>query len=359
MSRIEARPLRRRRFRLRAPIAVAAARLRARPGRALLVVCGVAAALAALAGVVGGSLIAQDRTLQRALAALPSSQRSFRVDSFGLPVGASYRATDRQVRAALDRLTRERPFRLVSFRTLSIGGQLVRLAAIDDLPQLARLVSGRWPRECDPARCEVVGVGSGGSRVLAEGGIHLVRVGTVELPARGVFGGSLATTSPVAQQRSTELLLADGAASFERLPAFADLFRTYTWIAPLDPSRLHIWQVAGILAGETGVADPARERREHLPADRAGRRPPARPGAGPRRRRADARRRRRDQRAAARFRARRRDRAPARYRQRGAPPRRSVARAARRSGSRSRPRSARWRSPEPSPVSAPASSPSC
>ena len=253
MSRIEARSLRRRRFRLRAPVAVAAARLRARPGRALLVVCGVAAALAALAGVVGGSLIAQDRTLQRALAALPSSQRSFRVDSFGLPVGASYRATDRQVRAALDRLTPERPFRLVSFRTLSIGGQLVRLAAIDDLPQLARLVSGRWPRQCAPARCEVVGVGSGGSQVLAEGGIHLVRVGTVELPARGVFGGSLATTSPVAQQRSTELLLADGAASFERLPAFADLFRTYTWIAPLDPSRLHIWQVAGILAGETGV----------------------------------------------------------------------------------------------------------
>jgi hypothetical protein len=253
VSRIEARPLRRRRFSLRAPVAVAAARLRARPGRALLVVGGVAAAIAVLAGVVGGSLIAQDRTLQQALAALPSSQRSFRVDSFGLPVGASYRAADRQVRTALDRLTRERPFRLVSFRTLSIGGQLVRVAGIDDLPQLARLVSGRWPRECVPARCEVVGVGGAGSRVFAEGGIRLVRVGTVELPARGVFGGSLTTTSPVAQQRSTELLLADGAASFERLPAFADLFRTYSWIAPLDPARLQIWQVAGILAAETGV----------------------------------------------------------------------------------------------------------
>ena len=124
--------------------------------------------------------------------------------------------------------------------------------------------------------------------MLAEGGIHLVRVGTVELPDRGVFGGSLTTTSPVAQQRSTALLLADGAASFERLPAFADLFRTYSWIAPLDPSRLHIWQVAGILAARVGRADPARERRGHLPADRAGRRPPARPGAGARRRRADA-----------------------------------------------------------------------
>jgi FtsX-like permease family len=245
--------LRRRRFRLRAPLAVAGARLRARPGRALLVVAGVAAAVAALAGVVGGSLVAQDKTLQRQLAALPPSERSFRVDSFGLPGGATYAAADRQVRTALARLTARAPYRLTSFRTLNIGGELVRLAALDGLPQIARLVSGRWPRECTPARCEVVQVGRGGGASLDSGGIHLVRVGIAEVPAEGVFGESLSTSSDVAQQRHTYLLLANGAASFERLPTFADLFRTYSWIAPLDPSHLHIWQVAGILARESGV----------------------------------------------------------------------------------------------------------
>jgi hypothetical protein len=246
-------PVRRRRFRVRAPLAVAGARLRARRGRALLVVAGVAAAVAALAGVVGGSLVAQDKTLQRQLAALPSSERSFRVDSFGLPAGTSYAAADKQVRAALAPLTGEAPYRLTSFRTLNIGGELVRLAAFDGLPQIARLASGRWPRECTPARCEVVQVGSGGSPKLDSGGIHLVRVGFVDVPGEGVFGESLSTASDVAQQRHTYLLLANGAASFERLPAFADLFRTYSWIAPLDPSHLHIWQVGGVLARESAV----------------------------------------------------------------------------------------------------------
>jgi hypothetical protein len=248
-----ARPPRRRRFRLRAPVAVAVARLRARPGRALLVVAGVAAATAALAGVVGGSLVAKDQTLQRALESLPASGRSFRVDSFGLPTGTSYDAADRQVRAALGELTARAPYRLTSFRTLTVEGELVRLAGIDGLPHVARLESGRWPRECRPGRCEVVQVGGGGRRVLDEPGIHFVRVGTVQVPDRSVFGGSLTTTSPVAQGRRPVLLLGDGAAEFERLPAFVDLFRTYSWIAPIEPSQLQIWQVAGVLARESDV----------------------------------------------------------------------------------------------------------
>ena len=216
-------------------------------------VAGVAAATAALAGVVGGSLVAQDRTLQRALAALPSSERSFRVDSFGLPVGGGYAAADRKVRAALARLTPASPYRLTSFRTLTVDGQLVRLAGIDNLPGVAHLVSGRWPRVCRPSRCEVVQVGPGGSARLDEGGIHLVRVGFAEVPGRNVFGGSLSTTSPVAQLRRPVLLLGGSATEFEHLPAFDGIFRTYTWISPVDPARLQIWQIAGVLARESAV----------------------------------------------------------------------------------------------------------
>src|SRR4051812_18937207 len=76
----------------RPPPPAAAARLCAQPLRALLVAVGVGAAVASLVGVAGGSLAARDRAVQRAVAALPASQRSFRVDAFGLAPGQDYRS---------------------------------------------------------------------------------------------------------------------------------------------------------------------------------------------------------------------------------------------------------------------------
>ena len=97
--------------RFRAPLLVAGARLRARPGRALLVAVGVSAAAATLVAILGGSLIARDRAVQRALASLTPAERSFRVDAFGLPDNADYARTDRQVRAALAPLAPGTPLR--------------------------------------------------------------------------------------------------------------------------------------------------------------------------------------------------------------------------------------------------------
>ena len=206
-----------------------------------------------LAGVLGGGLAAQDRTLQRSIAALPISQRSYRIDSFGLPIGKSYRAADRAATTALAGLTPRAPLRATSFRTLIIAGEQVRLVGVDDLPHVAKLLSGRWPTACTPVRCEVVQVGSFGNPVLDQDGINLVRVGIAAVPDHGVFGGSLSTPSPTAQQRRTALLLVGGAGAFEHLPAFEDLFRTYSWIAPVDPGALHIWEVGAVLAGESQV----------------------------------------------------------------------------------------------------------
>ncbi len=242
------------RWRMRAPVAVAGARLARQPGRAVLVVLGVAVAITMLVGVLGGSVAAQDRTLQRALAELPASQRSYRIDSFGLPAGEPFASVDRQARASLALLTSRPPLVVTSFSTLNVGGESVRLAGIDGLDRLARLVSGRWPRVCDPARCEVVQVGSHGGRpVLSEAGINLVRVGVVTLPDRTVFGGSLTTTSSTAQAAHLELLLTSGAGSFEHLPALGYFYRTYSWIAPIDPRQVQIWQLGGILRRESDV----------------------------------------------------------------------------------------------------------
>jgi hypothetical protein len=229
------------------PLVVAFARLRAHPGRALLVVVGVAAAQALLVGVLGGSAIARDRAVQNAVGELPLNQRSFRVDAFGLPNGKTYAQVDRFVRSTLAPLSSAQPLRATFFRTLSVDNELVQLAAIDDLGSLVRLRSGRLPRSCTPAACEVLQIGSQGAASLDEAGIHLRRVGIADLPSRALLGTALEP----GQGQTAVVLLASGALAFDRLPVFKPFYRTYSWIDPIAPRHLHVWQISGILDGET------------------------------------------------------------------------------------------------------------
>ena len=235
--------------RFRAPLLVAGARLRARPGRALLVAVGVAAAAATLVAILGGSLIARDRAVQRALASLTPAERSFRVDAFGLPDNANYAETDRQVRAALAPLAPGAPLRATFFRELRIDGELVQLGGIDGLTNLVHLRSGRMPRVCNAERCEVLEIGTGGRSRLDEAGIHLVRVGTADVPRRAVFGGSIDTEQQGGDNPT--LLITAGAKTFDSLSAYDGLYRIYSWIAPLDPRHLHIWEISRVLDRET------------------------------------------------------------------------------------------------------------
>jgi hypothetical protein len=247
------------RWRVRAPLTVAGARLRARPGRAVLIVVGVAASTSMLVGVLGGSLVTQDLTIRRSVDALPTAERSFRVDAFGLPESPqTYARTDRTARSALGMLTPRTPLRIISFRTLSIAGEAVRLAGVDGLARVARLRSGRFPRRCVPSRCEVLQIGVGGRAMLDEGPIHLVRVGIAQIPARASYGSSFSTSSAVAGHGPV-LLLAAGAVAFERLAAFEDFYRVYSWLAPLDALHVHSWQLAGLLARES-LAQAALDR---------------------------------------------------------------------------------------------------
>jgi ABC-type antimicrobial peptide transport system permease subunit len=232
----------RRRFRLRAPASVAFARLRARPGRSLLVVVGVAAATALLAAVLGGGLAARDRGLQRSLAALPAFQRSFTVDSFDLPFGKTYAQADHAARAALALVTPTAPTATTFFPELRIDNQLVGLGGTDDLRTSYRLLSGRWPAVCSATRCEVVQLGRGGSARLDEGGIHLVRVG---------FAEPIDTETPF--RTDIPVFLTSSAGAFDRLPAFQGISRNHQWTVPLDPKKVHVWQVSKILAGESAA----------------------------------------------------------------------------------------------------------
>src|SRR4029079_643368 len=108
---------------IRAPLAGAAARLRAQPLRPALLVGGVALAFALLLSVLGGTLAARQQSLHRTLEALPQSERGFVSARFGVPLdpGGSAQA-DRRARRALAALGAGGTRRVVLFRELRVQG---------------------------------------------------------------------------------------------------------------------------------------------------------------------------------------------------------------------------------------------
>jgi len=236
--------------RIQAPLAVAAARLRAHPLRPALLVGGVALAFALAVSIVGGSLAARQQALRRTLSALPESARGFRIDRFGPPLDAGdYARADRRARGALAALHGGKTRRVVLFRELRVSGELVELAAADDLQTLVRLRSGRLPRSCRAAGCELLQIRGGGSSSLAEGALRLRRVGTATLRDPRIFGDISA--AGVAGRQGPRLLLASNVDALLRLAPLAPFYRIYSWVSPLRVGRLRTWQIGRVLTDES------------------------------------------------------------------------------------------------------------
>jgi hypothetical protein len=246
---------------IHAPLAVAAARLRSQPLRPALLVGGVALAFALLLSVLGGTLAARQQSLHRTLEALPQSERGFRIDRFGLPLDpGGYAQADRRARRALAALAAGGTRRVVLFRELRVQGELVELAASDDLASIVRVRSGRLPRSCTASGCELLQVGGGGSARLDEGGLHLRRVGVAALRDPEIFGDVTASTS--GSGTAPLLLLAPSVESLQGLAALRPFYRVYSWVSPLRLDRLHTWDVPRVFADESRAqsrigADPA------------------------------------------------------------------------------------------------------
>jgi hypothetical protein len=247
--------------RIRATLAVAGARLRSQPLRPALLVGGVALAFAMVVSVLGGSLVARQLALARALAALPESARGFRVDRFGPPLDErAYGQADGRARRAMAALGGGDTRRVILFRELRVQGELVELAAVDDLAQNVRLRSGRLPRSCPSTGCEMLQIGGGGASSLAAGDLRLHRVGIAELRDPALFGDISAATGGGASRPT--LLLAPSVEGLQRLDSVTPFYRIYSWISPLRADRLHTWDIGRILAAESRAqaaldADPA------------------------------------------------------------------------------------------------------
>jgi hypothetical protein len=210
--------------RVRAPLGVAGARLRAHPLRFALVVAGVALAVAMLVAVLGGSLVARQQALAQSLAALPGVDRGFRIDRFGYPLDAGdFARADRRARRALAPLSGRPVRRAVLFRELRVQGELVELAAVDDLAGAVDLRSGALPSSCTAASCELLQIGPGGPPRLSEGGIRLRRTGIASLRNPRLFG-DVSAAGGVGEDRP-RLLLAPSIESLLGLEARTTVYR--------------------------------------------------------------------------------------------------------------------------------------
>ena len=231
------------------PLWLARVRLSSRVGRSFLLGTGVTAGALVLALVLGGSTIAQDRNIARALAEVPAGGRALTVSYADLGVprrGVDRRSLEPLVQEVLARLDAARPTRVVQYKLLQIGGTLVNLAAMDGLSRWVRLDTGRFPRACSVDRCEVVRLA--GSRGLPSlPGIRLVEVGHGTLTSPTPFG-QLPGAAPrlgetFAPEQLPPFVVAEGFDELSDLEALLSLYRTYAWVVPLTPDSIHPWEI--------------------------------------------------------------------------------------------------------------------
>lgn len=218
--------------------------------RVLFVTLGVAAGAAMLATLLVASTIAKDRSLANAVASLPPEQRVIRAAWFGsLPDPREYEAKlDRFVERTLAPFN-SRPLRVMTYRETSVDGKVFDLAAADQLARWIRLRSGRLPRHCSESRCEVLQVGGTGP-IPNVPGFSLQRVGRGDLISSVPFSRTTAYGRSVEDaysfslpKRAPPFLLAGDVAGATRLRLLLWIHRSYGWIVPLDPDRIHPWNL--------------------------------------------------------------------------------------------------------------------
>ena len=246
-------------------IGLAFGRVRRRSSGALLAAVGIAIGTAVLIGVLAGTKIAQDRSVSQAVDRIPAASRSVRAVWFGVPVGApqAYPTIDATVRSKLEGIGLPGPTPIVLFRESTVAGHFVSLAGVKGLAPYVHLTSGRLPRECTPARCEVLLLRGTGTLPDAPG-LRLVKVGTATLRSSQLFGDFLAPTdnaledrqlAPALQQSAgyhrpppAPLVVAEGIEALTRAPATANTYRSYAWVWPIAAGRPRLWQIDGLVS---------------------------------------------------------------------------------------------------------------
>src|SRR5262245_50775176 len=205
---------------------------------------GVALASSALAVAFAAAAVVENRAVADAIDGLPPNARDVEITWVGLSSSPSDRigTLDRQARAALESVGLTPDARVLLSRDTRLDGQVVRIAAADDLARWLVVRQGRLPRPCTTSRCETVALGSGPLPTLAQ----LPVVGRADVRPGTPVGRRL----PSSTARS-RVVVAEGVAGADRLPLLASAFRSYTWSAPLASAGPTAWTLGGFETGLT------------------------------------------------------------------------------------------------------------
>ena len=211
-----------------------------------LVALGIAAGAGVLAAVSAGALISEARYVDRQVARIPEADRLIRAQWFGVPRELEWETLDGEVRTALATLGRGNASAAVRYRQTQVGGALVDIAAADGLSRWVALRSGRLPRRCRPARCEVVQLGGTG-QIPNVPGLRFVKVGEATLRSAVLFGELVPregdTPDAGVASASPPFVLVEGVKETARLRPLATIFRSYGWIVPITAGSVRPWEV--------------------------------------------------------------------------------------------------------------------
>lgn len=247
-------------------LGLARRRLARRTGASFLVAAGIAAGAAVVFGVQAGTTVAQDRAVGQAVERIPEGSRSLRAVWFGVPGQADepQPVLARRARAALAQAGAGAATGLVLLRESTLAGTFAGLGGVEGLGRFVELRSGRLPARCEPQRCEVLRL-RGEGRLPRPDGLRLVEVGEAALVSRVLFGDFLAPTdnalgdamvSPSLQRAAgyhrpppAPLFLAEGVDAIAGAPALSAVYRSYAWVAPLEPGTPRLWEVDAFARG--------------------------------------------------------------------------------------------------------------
>ncbi len=219
--------------RVAAPLALALARARRRPGRWLFTILGIALATAFSAAVAVESTIAADQSARASLASLPAAQRAVRVTWQGIvspPV-------QRRARALLSGLGLAAQTEVVLLNPVRLSNQVVRPAAVDPL--------GRWSSgsgvslgPCRPSDCPVlVASGSVPGRTLSAPGVRLRVAGTIRL------NSAIPLDYLPESGGGPPVVMTGDPSGLESLVGLG-VYRTHSWLALEPTAALHSWNLA-------------------------------------------------------------------------------------------------------------------
>jgi hypothetical protein len=234
------------------PLRLVGARLRAGGERLALVAIGVIAGAAVLAAVLAGRLVMQDRALAQATGHLAPADRVVQVTWNGA-ISGTWGSLDRFVAPRMRTVTGQAPAAAMLFREASIQGRLVNLRAANDVGRYVQLLSGRLPKVCVPAHCEVLRL-KGAGPIPSTPALRLIEVGHARLKADAPFAGFVLPAPRTEEiQRAVRyhtpqpspVVLANGVEGLSRTAELETFYRSYAWFTPIAGGDVHPWAVDG------------------------------------------------------------------------------------------------------------------